>query len=50
MNNMTKKLQKMIGRRKNSIIISKQKDFKPYKRTSESSSDSNYSPINFNNN
>ena len=43
MNNMTKKLQKLVGHRKNTVVISKQKDFKKYKRIRASSTDSDYS-------
>jgi hypothetical protein len=50
MNNATKKLQKMISRRKISVVISKQKDFKKYKRNREGSTDSNYYPVGFDNN
>jgi hypothetical protein len=35
MNDMTKKLQKMIGHRKKTIVVSRQKDFKQYKRNRE---------------
>lgn len=43
MNNMTKKLQKMVCNRKSGIVVSKQKDFKKYKRIRESSTNSDYS-------
>jgi hypothetical protein len=50
MNNATKKLQKMINRRKISVVVSKQKDFKKYKRNRGGSTESNYYPVGFDNN
>jgi len=41
MNDMTKKLQKMVSHRKTKKIVSESKDFNPYRR-SKSSSDSDY--------
>ena len=47
MNNMTKKLRKMVNHRKRTIVVSKQKDFKQYKRSRAESSDSDYRPGGF---
>jgi len=47
MNVMTKKLQKMVGHRKKTVVVSRQKDFKQYKRNREGSSDSDYSSGDF---
>jgi hypothetical protein len=50
MNDITKKLQKMVGHKRNSVIVSKQKDFKQYKKYRESSSESDYSSGSFDDN
>jgi hypothetical protein len=47
MNDTTKKLQKLVGHRKNVVVVSKQKDFKQYKRNRGGSSDSDYSSGSF---
>lgn len=50
MNDMTKKLQKLVGHRKNAVVVSKQKDFKQYKRNKGSAEESDYSSGSFDNN
>jgi hypothetical protein len=50
MNDMTKKLQKLVGHRKNAVVVSKQKDFKAYKRNRGSAEESDYSSGSFDNN
>lgn len=40
MNDITKKLQKLVENRKTSKVISKQSAYKPYSRTSRNSSSS----------
>lgn len=42
MNDMTKKLQKLVGHRKSTVVVSKQKDFKQYRRNRGGSSVSDY--------
>ena len=37
MNDMTKKLQKMVAHRKTKKVVSESKDFKPYRRQKTSS-------------
>ena len=51
MDKATQKLQKLIkNRKKTSIVISAQKDFKPYKRKNISSSSNDYYASGFDNN
>jgi len=46
MNDMTKKLNKLVKSRKKGKVVSAQKEYNPYKKNSKSSS-SDYSPSSF---
>jgi len=50
MNDTTKKLQKLVGHRKTTLVVSKSKDFKAYKRNRGSAEESDYSSGSFDNN
>ena len=49
MNNMTKKLQKMVQTRKREKVVSEQKKYNPYKNSKNGDSFSDYSPGSNNN-